>query len=499
VGLRRIAPGACRLATLIVIAALAGNARAIEPNHLARPTYADLARESTSMIERTFYNGNGLWHMCVPTLLCNTKNRDWGSDNLTYDLYLRWQVARDPTVVPLLAKLARTGVLWTPAKPGSSDNMMWDAIAEVREYQATGSKVALAKAEAALARLNAGRSGGYATGACPAINYQWPFGHRTAGTKTLETDSNYVKAALLLYRVTGDRAYLRDAELKYAAIRRYYLSPAAALYTDFVVDNGRTCAAVAGIFLGSVNGNMIWAGATLAADTGRAAYQREAISTARAVVSHLSDSAGVYNGLLADIDVGEPLVEAMYDLATTYHQRFARTWLLTNASAAGADVNSRYEFGRFYDGPPPSGAVTSWAVNGGVALMTAAAALDGDGRPAHPGFWSHAVWVRDDSLVLTGASMPIRFTGRAIAIVGTIGDACCRAGHALVAVDGAPTFSDVGIWQNRSSPSRRLINQVLFAWRWRTAGRHTITIRPATYNPLEGGAYFHMTGYLAVR
>lgn len=462
------------------------------------PMYATLAQESISMLENTFYNGDGLWHMCVPVTFCNTKNMDWGADNLTYDLYLRWQVAKDPTVVPLLARLARTALWWPPTKFGSSDNIAWDAIAEVREYQVTGRRIALRKAEMAMARLNEGPSAGVAIGACPSINYQWPFGRFSFGLKTLETDSNYVKAALLLYQVTRDTAYLNDAEVRYAAIQRYYLSGSTALYTDFVYDNGKTCQAVPRVFLGSVNGNMIWNGATLATDTGQAGYLQEAIATAHAVVDHLRDGVGVYNGLFTDIDVDEPLIEAMYDLATSYHQGFAGSWLLTTASAAGGDINSSYEFGRFFDGPPPAGAVTSWQENGGVALMTAAAALDGTGRPADPGYWNHAIWI-PDNLFLTGSRLPIHFTGRAVAIIGTIGDLCCRPGHALVTVDGVPAYSDVGIWQNRSSPARRLNNQVLFVWRWRNSGPHTITILPAAYNALQGGSYFHMTGYLLVQ
>src|SRR5260370_22951324 len=133
--------------------------------------------------------------------------------------------------------------------------------------------------------------------------------------KTVETASNYATAALLLYQVTKNTSYLREAEVSYAAIRRYYLSPSVPLYTDFVVDNGKTCQAVPRIFLGSVNGNMIWAGATLATDTGNAAYLREAIATARAVRDHLSDSAGIYNGIFTHSDIGEPLTQALYYLA----------------------------------------------------------------------------------------------------------------------------------------------------------------------------------------
>lgn len=469
-----------------------------DPRVPAGPTYATLAQRSIFMLEHTFYNGSGLWHMCVPVDLCNTKNMDWGADSLTYDLYLRWQVARDRTVVPLLDGLARSMRWWPSTRVGSEDNIAWDAVAEAREYQVTGLRLALAKAEETMARLNEGPSAGYAIGACPAIPYQWPFGHFSFGLKVLETDSNYVKAALLLYQATSNRAYLDDAVVRYAAIRRYYLSGPTSLYTDFVFDNGVSCQAVPRIFLGSVNGNMIWDGANLAAATGDAVYLREAIATAHAVVDHLSDSTGVYNPLFTDIDVGEPMIEAMYDLATADHQGFARKWLLTTASAAGGDVNSSYEFGRFFDGPPPSGAVTAWSVNGGVALMTAAAGLDGTGRPAGYGYWKHAIWV-PINLALDGPSLPINFTGRAIAIVGTIGDICCRPGHALVAVDGVTTYSNVGIWQDRSSPARRLNNQILFAWRWRSGGPHTITIWPAAYNPLEGGTYFHMIGYLVVQ
>jgi hypothetical protein len=465
----------------------------------AGPTYATLAGDSVFMLEHEFYDSAGKWHMCVPLRPCNSKNFDWGADSLTYDLYLRWQAAKDPSVLRLLRKLARTAKRWTPGAFGSSDNMMWDAVASVREYQATGSSLALADAEADLATLNNGQAGdGFAAGACPAIYYQWRYGSRDGAMKTLETDSNYVKAALLLYQVTRDRAYLTDAELRYAAIRRYYLSAGVPLYADFMIDNGTTCRPVSRFFLGSANGNMIWNGATLATDTGRTGYLRQAIATARAVAAHLRDGAGVYNGLFTDIDIGEPLVEAMYVLATTWHEGFARRWLIASAAAASADMNSRHEFGRFYDGPPPGGQVTSWEVNGGVALMIAAAGLDAGGRPADPWFWQGARWVPDDAR-LRGPSLKIRVTGRAIAIVGTIGDVCCRAGHAWVAVDGVPTFSRVGIWQNRSSPARRQTGQVLFAWRWHTAGRYTVTILPPAWNVLQGGTYFHMIGYLVVR
>ncbi len=441
------------------------------------PAFSALAGRSTQLLERTFYTGHGLWRMCDPAI-CNAKNRDWGADSLTNLLYFRWLVTRDPSVLPILRTLAGTAPMWSPGELASSDSVMWDAVADVRMYQATRSPVALAKAKAALAWLGTVR--GLATGSCPSVDYQWPYGHR-GQLKTIETASNYIKAALLLYRITGTRSYLTSAVAQYAQVRQYFLEPSG-LYTAYLIDNGTTCRTLAGRYFASVNGNMIWAGQRLAAITGNRTYLREAVATARAVQSKLSDGAGVFADLQADNDIVGPLVEAMYALAHSDHRRFAARWLLVNASAAGADVNSLGEYGRFFDGPPPAVLATAWQTNGGIALMQAAAGLDPSGRPADTQFWARAAFV-PDSLSLTGASLRISFTGRAIAIMGDVGARCCSIGHAQVLIDGVPTVNETGIWQNMSSPARRQPDQVLFAWRWPRSGHHVITIRPGVYDP----------------
>ena len=409
-------------------------------------------------------------------------------------LYFRWLTAHDPTVLPLVRTLVQTAHLWTPGEHGSSDSVMWDAVADVRMYQVTGSAVALAKAQAAIRWI--GTVPGLATGACPVIDYQWPYGHR-GRLKTIETESNYIKAALLLYQITGKQRYLAQAQAQYAVVRRYFFVPSARLYTAYMFDSGSACQDVPGQYFASVNGNMIWAGQALAAATGAGWYLSQAVATARSVQAHLSDATGVFADLQADNDITGPLVEAMYSLATTGHQAFAARWLMTNASAAGAADNSLGEIGRFFDGPPPGTLATAWQISGGIALMQAAAALDPGGRPADRGFWAHATFVADGRS-LHGRALRIAFTGRAIAIMGTIGDVCCAAGHARVFVDGVQTFNRAGIWQNMSSPSRRQPDQVLFAWRWKTDGHHVITIRPARYDPEEGGSFFAMTGYQVV-
>ena len=142
--------------------------------------------------------------------------------------------------------------------------------------------------------------------------------------------------------------------------------------------------------------------------------------------------------------------------------------------------------------------MTAWQVNGGLTLALAAAALDPQGRPADPGFWRHAAFVRHD-LRLSGGSVQFTFTGRAVAITGTIGEVCCQPGHARVFIDGTQTYDQTGIWQDKSSSGRSLPDSVLFAWRWPTSGRHTIQIRPGLPNAKEGGSFFHMTGYEVVR
>ncbi len=384
---------------------------------LASGDYAARAAASASLLEHTYYNGTGLWHMCA-RMRCSTKNRDWGSDSLTYALWFRWSRTRDPAIPALMRTLAQTAHAWAAGD------------------EVTGSKVALAKAKAAFTWVDSVMADGFGSGACPEIDYQWPHG-RGGNLKTLETATNYIKAALLLHEITGSASYLAKAQAQYAQVRRYFLIGNVPLYTVYVFDNGTTCRALPGRYFASVNGNMIWAGSALAADTGDRAYLRQAIATARAVRSRLSDAAGVYADLQADNDVVEPLVEAMFALATRNHLEFATRWLLDTASAAGADQNAAGEFGRFFDGPPPTSVATAWQINGGIALIQAAAALDPHGAPADPRFWQRATYVADD-LDMGDSSPRISFTGRAIAIMQPVRPAARPGAVRLALAAGRP-------------------------------------------------------------
>lgn len=464
-----------------------------------RLDYAKLARSAITVLANRYYTGAGTWNMCVPAI-CNVSNYDWGADSLTYSLYFDWQLTRDPQVAAIMTALAGTAREYDVTGSDWSDAPEWDAVADIREHQVTHDQVALTKAQAAFDVVDSVDAASFATGHCPSIDYQRPNGgHKKL--KTLETDSNYVKAAILLYQVTGTPSYLAKARQKYLAVRNYFLSDRSALYTAYVRDTGRRCNQKRGQYFASANGNMIWAGAELARLTGAKSFLAQAIATARAVGRYLCDYVKVFSEPQVDNDVVEPLVEAMYLLARSDHQLFARDWLLGAASAAAGDRTLYGTYGRMPDGPPPTAPVTAWQVNGGISLMIAAAKLDPHGLPADPWFWRKAAFVPHDvSLPADGTGqVRVPISGRAIAIVGTLGEAsCCHPGHAQVYIDGRRMFNRIGIWQGKFSGKQLLAGSILFAWRWPEPGKHTITIAPATRTKTDGATFFHMTGYYVV-
>jgi hypothetical protein len=424
---------------------------------------------------------------------CHRTNRDWGADALTYVLYLRWLTTREPGLERYFTSLAQTAPRYTRACTGPgcsqwSDVPAWDAVAALREYEVTRSPGALVKAKAAYDFVE--RSTRYATGACPQILYQQPDG-RENRLKTLETDANVIKAGLLLYRFTNDRRYLDNALARYTAVRRYHLDPVVPLYSVYVFDDGKHCEQLPHRFFASVNGLMIDAGVKLYAATGDVSYWNDALATAKAVDADLVDGRGIFVDLQAENDIVEPLVEAMWELAARGSQKFARAWLLRNAEAA-VSARTAEGYGRFFDGPPPSGPITAWQTNGGFALMVAAADLAPNTVPKVESWHDAASYGSNIE------SLPaiIRFTGSAIALIGTIGERCCEKGRAVVVVDERETFDHTGIWQNKSSAGFALHDSVLFAWRWPNVGPHTLQLGPVSQNSKEGGTFVHLRGYL---
>ncbi len=474
----------------VVAAALGCGDCAVQP-----VTYGDYGERAVSALERSFYQGNGTYSACAGG--CAAHNQDWGDDSLTYTLYLHWSATHDPSIGAVLASLVSTATRYSPCRGAGCDEWSdvpeWDAIADEREWEVTGSARALELAVHAYEGVR--DSDGYALGACPEVRYQRSFagnGH----LKTLETDSNAIKAALLLWAATGQDSYLAEAKATYAAARRYFLDPGLPLYTVYLFDDGTTCAQVPKRFFASVNGNMIWSGSRLASATGDRSYLDDALRTATAVGGLLADGRGVFADLQAENDVVEPLVEAFYVLATEHGVAVARSWIIENARAAIAGARTAEDlYGRFFDGPPPTARVTAWQESGGASLVVAAAALAAGERVPVDAGWSPGRPVQRD---ITALPSSLDFTGSGIALYGTLGEHCCEGGHASVAIDGRPTVDQTGIWQNKSSAGASFEDTILFVWRWPASGAHTLTFGPSTTNAKEGGPFLHVQRYVVL-
>jgi hypothetical protein len=440
-----------------------------------RVTFALAGAQAMSALLHVFYAGGGMWRDCNDSS-CQVTDTDWGADSATYALYLRWKTTHDPQIPPIMRALAETAPLYPAPCPSSqdcsswSDTPEWDAVSFMREYEVLGhDPQALVRAEAAYRFVD--RSHAYALGACPMIPYQLPH-LQESYVKSLETVSNSIKAALLLARATNDPSYVKAALAQYAAVRTYFLDPHVPLYSVHVLDDGLECQQVPHRFFASVNGDMIWSGIALWRATGDLDFRTQAIETAKAVVADLSDDRGVFADVQGDNDVVEPLVEAMYDLATQEHQSFARKWILRNAAAALSSRAPDGSFERFFDGPwQPKTSV--WESNGGFSLEIAAAGLAPHRPVPSGGGWSGGRFVGHAI-----ASLPakISFDGSGVALIGTISRAC-QTSHVRVFVDGRQTFDQTGLWQNKSMPDARIAS-VLFAWRWQTSGAHTIELKP---------------------
>lgn len=454
-----------------LVAAIVLFAIPVSPAHATgAATFSKTADEATSTLLDVLYAGGGLWRDCNKAD-CHTTNSDWGADSATYTLYLRWTATHDPRIRNVMAELLDAAPRYPqPCAngpcPAWSDTPSWDAVTLIREAEVLGDDPrAVALAKSALNYVE--QSQAFARGACPEIPFQQarPSDKRV---KTIETDANVIKAELLIYDATRDRGYLDSAVRHYATARKYYLDPSAGMYTVHVIDDGASCTQVARRFFASVNGDMIWNSLHLWRITGDRSYYDEAITTATAVDRSLSDQRGVFANLQGENDVVEPLVEAMYDLASNEHVLFAREWILRNASAALSARAEDGTFSRYFDGPSQNFA-SIWESNGGLALQIAAAALDPGASVPEIDAWDGAKPIGDPITTLPAI---VSFTGSGIALIGTIGEQLQTA-HIRVFIDGVETFDRTGLWQNASMPGGE---SVFFAWRWPEPGNHTIRL-----------------------
>jgi hypothetical protein len=442
-----------------------------------------------------FHDGN--WNVCAPgacSVLLPFTDFDWGADTLTAALYFRWTLAKDASIPPMMTALDANGPSYGSCTAQScvtwSDVPLWDSVAASQEYLVTQAPSALKRAEEAFAYVDTATE--FAVGACPSVDYQEPRGGGDL-VKTLESDANYVRAALYLFQLTGTQSYLDKAVAKYAVVRQSFLDPAVPLYTVYVFDDGQACTPLSRRFYASVNGIMISNGLALAAATGTATYGADAVATAQAVAQNLSDAAGVYANLQTDDDVAEPLVEAMYELATVQSQAFAQEWLITNARAMAGARTAGGLYGRFFDGPPPQGNVTIWETAGALALAFAAGALSPDADASgNADAWKGATYVAQDLATLPSS---IAITGQAVAVFGTLGEADHHLGQAQVFVDDVQTFDQTGVHQAEDNAFGPVPGAVLFAWRWPASGSHTLRFQAGPADAKNGGPFLHVVGY----
>jgi hypothetical protein len=184
-------------------------------------TYADAGAQATTTLLTVFYAGDGLWRVCNHTT-CPRAKADWGVDSALYALALRWATTPDPAIRRAAADLLATAPHYAApcAKapcPAWSDTPAWDAVAFMREYAILGDPIALRRAQAAF--RYASESSAFTGGACAEVPYQQERG-RGHSVKTLETDANVVKAALLLDEATHDARSTRTTERSFWRRRR---------------------------------------------------------------------------------------------------------------------------------------------------------------------------------------------------------------------------------------------------------------------------------------
>lgn len=436
-------------------------------------TFAQAAGQAQAALMQVFYTGEGAWRECNAAD-CRSTDSDWGADSATYSLYLQWTNTHDPSIAQTMAQLLANAPQY-PAPcssapcPAWSDTPAWDVVAFMRESQVLGNDAqAIARAKAALRYAES--STAFAGGACSGV----PFQHaqpNESQIKTLETDANLTKADLLVYEATHERAYLDDALMRYGDDRTWFYDRQAGLYTVHVIDDGAQCRQVADRFFASVNGDMIWNAVHLWRYTGQRHFYDEALLAAQSVDANLSDSRGIFVDLQGENDVVEPLVEAMYDLASQENVAFARAWIVRNAASALSARAADGTFSRLFDGPAQS-TTSIWESNGGIALEMAAGALDPLGHASALDAWTGGT---DIGQTITKLPTTIAFNGSGIALSGTIGQ-LCTSGHVHVFIDGVETFDRTGLWQNYSMPAG---DSVFFAWRWVVPGPHVIRLEPA--------------------
>jgi hypothetical protein len=175
------------------------------------------------------------------------------------------------------------GTAAPPVGPGGTkyyDDNDWVAIELVRMYQLTHAAALLGSAEGIMAFEIAGweeRPGLACEGGIPFSNAD------TNGERNTTTTAPAAELGVLLYKLTGNAAYLQFAEKAYEWVRSCLQQPVS-LYADHIGNKG-----VVEPKLWSYNqGSMIGAGTLLYQATGNSAYLYQARQTAKAALEYFT-------------------------------------------------------------------------------------------------------------------------------------------------------------------------------------------------------------------
>jgi len=241
------------------------------------------------------------------------------------------------------------------------DDMLWMIVALIKGYNVTGEKAYL---DTAISGLDFVWNDAYDP-AVGAIKWSWK-----DGSKAYMATSNYpyIIAAMMLYNITRDEAYLDKAKKIYNWTRNNLFRPASGRVADHVVGNDPpgfedyTCN----------QGTCIGANILLYKATGEAMYLNDAIKAADYTKNNMSN----VNGILVAEDYGERGVfkaifaQYIHELIYDMGQRQYLPWIKSNIASAwfNRDLLRNLMFLN-YTVPTPTSVIKAYEACSGVAFM----------------------------------------------------------------------------------------------------------------------------------
>ncbi len=296
-------------------------------------TFALAGTLATDTLLKRFSTGRGSWALCSPSL-CGSADQDWGADSLTYTLALRERTRPAPALLRTLAQLALAAPRYPAACSGRSCVGWSDVPSGMRSPSRASTRPHTSRGPSRRRRRPSRSSRTRpCTRAVRALRSGTSSPTEAANDlKTLETDGNAIKAALLLYARAARRRIPRDRRAPLCGGPKLLSRPRGRRSTPtYVFDNGAHCAQLPHRFFASGNGNMIWNGVR-ALTASRVEQRLPGRGDCRRRVRSRSTSSTAAASLLTSrprTTSSSRLSRRMDVLAAEAHGGFARHWILT--------------------------------------------------------------------------------------------------------------------------------------------------------------------------